>query len=414
MAKTFESGKGLRSKERVLSTSGTEIPVIVHTAPIRGSEGEVELVLEISADMMEVKRLQEELWDTQAKYHQLFEAAPCYITVLDADYRIQAANHLFRREFGDWIGSFCWEVYRQDEDQCLTCPVASTFKDGESHQKEIQIVNEAGETRDLLINTAPIWDASDEIVQVMELATDITEIRRLQSHLSHLGLLIGTISHSIKGMLTGLDGGMYLVESSYVKGDKQQLLDGWETVKMMVKRIRALALDILYYAKERDLSWENVDILSFAEDVGATIRPKAQRLGLEFLTNFDPSLKQFEIDPAVVRSALINILENAIDACTDDDKTKKHQISFSASQQQDQIIFTVTDNGLGMDQNTRDNLFNLFYSSKGAKGTGLGLFVSNRIIRQHGGFIEVESELGKGSTFRIILPKSLPEQAKKG
>ncbi|MGB5424577.1 MAG: response regulator, partial [Desulfobacterales bacterium] len=85
----------------------------------------------------------------------------------------------------------------------------------------------------------------------------------LQDHLSSLGLMIGSISHGIKGLLTGLDGGMYLVESGFSKENQDQIKEGWETVKLMVDRIRKMVLDILYYAKERDLRWERVDPLSF-------------------------------------------------------------------------------------------------------------------------------------------------------
>jgi signal transduction histidine kinase len=114
------------------------------------------------------------------------------------------------------------------------------------------------------------------------------------------------------------------------------------------------------------------------------------------------------IDAGVVRIALINILENALDACLEDDAEMSHKIIFSAGQDQEHIILEIADNGIGMDQNTRENLFTLFFSSKGNKGTGLGLFIAKKIIEQHGGTLSVDSKPGVESLFKIVLPTRFP------
>ncbi|MDP3283015.1 MAG: HAMP domain-containing sensor histidine kinase, partial [Desulfobacterales bacterium] len=283
---------------------------------------------------------------------------------------------------------------------------------GKSRQAEMVVTSKTGEQINVLIWTAPIKNAAGEITQVMEMSTNITQIRKLEDHLSSLGLLIGSISHGIKGLLTGLDGGMYLVESGFSKENREQVKEGWDIIKLMAGRIRGMVLDILYYAKHRDLKWEQVDVLSFAEDVASTIEPKIRIQNIELIRKFDPSMGEFEVDPGIVRSALINILENAIDACTEDKSERPHKITFGVMQDKNHIIFDVYDNGTGMDKETRDNLFTLFFSSKGSKGTGLGLFISNRIIQQHGGVIKVDTVPGKGSHFRIKLPKFLSESLK--
>jgi signal transduction histidine kinase len=108
-----------------------------------------------------------------------------------------------------------------------------------------------------------------------------------------------------------------------------------------------------------------------------------------------------------MRLALINVLENALDACIDDNAQKSHQIVFSAQKEDQQITFEINDNGIGMDRETRENLFTLFYSSKGNKGTGLGLFIAEKIIAQHGGKIAVESSPGRGSNFKITIPMTV-------
>ncbi|MGD2269786.1 MAG: response regulator [Desulfobacterales bacterium] len=412
VAKTFKTGQGRRSRANIQYADGNVLPVIVYTAPIRNKEGQLELVLEIAADISEINRLQEELRTTQRLYQQLFDEVPCYITVQDRDFRLTATNRRFKDDFPEAAGTRCFEVYKHRSETCPDCPVAKTFADGKSHQSEMVVTAKTGEQYHVLVWTAPIRNAAGEIEQVMEMSTNITQIRQLQDHLSSLGFLISTVSHGIKGLLTGLDGGMYLLDSGFAKENQQKIKEGWEIVKLMVGRIRGMVQDILYYAKERDLKWEKVDVLSFAEEVAQTIEPKLRAQEVKFIRDFDHSLGVFEVDAGIVQSALMNILENALEAIMEDNSQKKYQVVFGARQDNNHIIFDVTDNGIGMDRETRENLFNLFFSSKGTLGTGLGLFISNKIIQQHDGLIEVESTPGKGSRFRIKIPKILPETAK--
>ena len=401
---TFKTGKGLRTRATVKTSNGDKLPVIVHTAPIRNQDGNVELVVEISADIAEVKRLREELARTQQRYQQLFDEVPCYISVQDRQFRLTATNRRFKEDFGRELKGFCHAVYKHRDEPCPNCPVARTFDDGRSHTSEMVVTSKAGDQYNVLIWTAPLRNAAGEITHVMEMSTNITEIRQLQDHLSSLGLKISSISHGIKSLLTGLDGAMYLLETGLKKDNTERVREGWEDLKSIVGRVRKLVHNILFFSKERELKREATDVLNFAEDVAATLAPKIKAKGIEYVCDFDTTMKEIEIDAGVVRLALINILENALDACTEDESPKSHRIVFSVQQNKKQIIFEIKDNGIGMDRETRENLFTLFFSSKGDKGTGLGLFIANKVIDQHGGKITVDSTPGNGSTFRVTLP----------
>lgn len=406
-ARTFSAGRGMRIRETLRDKQGNVLPVIVHTAPIRVSPDseDVDLVLEIAADISETLRLQEELRNTRHRYQQLFDESPCYISVQNPDFTIEATNRLYTETFGDVTGKHCYEVYKQRTYPCTDCPVVRTFSDGEPHTIETVITDSSGLQRYVLIQTAALRDIHGDIVQVMEMSTDITEIRRLQDHLSSLGMLIGSVSHGIKGLLTALDGGVYKVNSGFKRGNEDQIKEGWTLVTHMVDRIKSMVLDILYYAKDRDVNWQDTNVIAFAEDVAATVAAKAEKFGITFTTQFDQETGHVSIDPAVVHPALVNILENAFEACTDDPSTTKHSVYFAVTSDKQHVYFTVKDNGIGMDAETQQNMFTLFFSSKGTKGTGLGLFISNRIIEQHGGEITVTSAQGEGTTFLIRLPK---------
>jgi signal transduction histidine kinase len=232
----------------------------------------------------------------------------------------------------------------------------------------------------------------------------VREKTELQDNLSSLGLMIGSISHGIKGLLTGLDGGMYDIDRGLGKEDLAEINEGWFTVKQIIARIRKMVLDILYYAKDRDLQWEWVEVLPFAEEVAVVFESKLQQAGINFVREFDPSATQVRIDPGSVHAALINILENAVDACLRDTAKTGHTITLGVSQTREGVSFKVADDGAGMDRETQEKIFKLFYSSKGSAGTGLGLFISNTIVRQHGGQIRVNSTQGVGSVFTIDLP----------
>ncbi|HAS88067.1 MAG TPA: histidine kinase, partial [Desulfovibrio sp.] len=206
---TFKTGKGQRSKENFIGKDGEEIPVTVYTAPLPNKNGDIELVLDISVDMTELKRLNDELLETQYKFQRLFDEAPCYISVQNPDYTIAEVKRRFKEDFDEPIGAPCYASYKHRDKPCEKCPVQRTFKDGETHQTETVVTTRTGEQKNMLVWSAPIRNAYGEIKQVMEMSTDITEIRRLQDHLTSLGFMLGSMSHGVKGMLTALDGGIY-------------------------------------------------------------------------------------------------------------------------------------------------------------------------------------------------------------
>ena len=101
---------------------------------------------------------------------------------------------------------------------------------------------------------------------------------------------------------------------------------------------------------------------------------------------------------------LINLLDNSVDACRVDKKKGIHRVRFAVRGYPERVDFKIEDNGIGMEREAQDKAFTLFFSSKGSEGTGLGLFIANKIAQAHGGFIELRSEVGKGTTFIIRLP----------
>ena len=232
----------------------------------------------------------------------------------------------------------------------------------------------------------------------------IQEKAQIQDHLSSLGLLVGSVSHGIKGLLTQLDGGVYFIDSGLKKRDFDQIAEGRDSLKQSAARIKKMVQDILYYAKERPLKPETVDTAAFVQEVVAAVRPRLKQGTIELAVDMERAPPTLTIESESMHAALIGILDNAIEACEKETQRETHRIEFLVEDDDHVCRLTVKDDGIGMDNDTRERLFSLFFSSKGHAGTGLGLFIADKIVAQHHGTISVESEPGRGSIFRIEIP----------
>jgi len=120
----------------------------------------------------------------------------------------------------------------------------------------------------------------------------VREKSEMKTHLSYLGLMIGSISHGIKGLLTGLDGGMYLLNSGFAEDNKKQISEGWDIVKHRVAEIRKMVMDILFYAKKRELNLERIDLRNFVEEIATEFEPKikSQKIKLPQVISLDSGI----------------------------------------------------------------------------------------------------------------------------
>ena len=222
--RTFADGFSHQSEE-TWRVGSEDAHVIVKTAPIFDDEGVMTEVLEMSLDVTRLKRLQMELQEKQEAYKYLFENVPCYITLVDKDYNIIQSNKMFQDHFGTKTGTKCYAIYKNSDRKCDNCPVEKTFTDGLSHQSE-EIWRRNGEETHIIVNTAPVTNENGEIRAVMEISTNITEVKRLQNELMILGETIAGMSHTIKNILSGLQGGVYVVDSGLQRGREDRVRDG--------------------------------------------------------------------------------------------------------------------------------------------------------------------------------------------
>ncbi len=251
--------------------------------------------------------------------------------------------------------------------------------------------------------------------------------------LAAVGQTIATLSHHIKNILQGIRGGSYLIEMGL--GDQVKLLaategeqpepinvpklakaaetirKGWDIVEKNQNKISALAMDMLTYSKEREPDLCPASLNEVTGDVIELMRARAGELQVELVWLPDPLLPQLTFDPEGLHRAILNIVTNALDACREAEQGSV-QVESKYCPDDALVRLTVTDNGPGIEAADRDRIFNVFVSSKGSRGTGLGLPVSQKIVKEHGGRIHLESQVGVGSRFVIELPAVVPEAVK--
>ena len=335
---------------------------------------------------------------------QIVDHLPCYISIQDPDLRILFVNENFKRDFGDGTGKLCHTVYKGSPDICPNCPVRKTFLDKRVHITEETVQLSNGKISQIFIQTSPILDSSGQVTAVIEMATNITRIKVDRKELITLGQSIALLSHGIKNILEGLQGGAYVVDQGFKDGDLELAQKGWGIVNKNIFDITDVVQNILYSSKNRPLKYETVLPGELMEDCVQLFREKAAAMNIQLEQQINPAVPEVRLDAASIRRMLHNLLWNALEACHHDRAKNEHTVIAKLDHfDENHFLFEVADNGIGMDKSTRRSILEEFFSTKGSAGTGLGLAVVDKVVNKHGGRIEIESEPGKGSSFKTIF-----------
>jgi signal transduction histidine kinase len=337
-------------------------------------------------------------------FDHIINHLPCYISIQDRDLKILFVNENFKRDFGDGTGKQCHTVYKGSADICPNCPVRKTFQDKRVHITEETVRLSNGKTRQIFIQASPILDKNGNVTAVIEMATNITRIKIDRKELMILGQSLALLSHGIKNILEGLQGGAYVVDEAFKDGDMELARKGWRIVNKNIFGITDVVKNILFSSKNRPLKYEMTSPGQLVKDSFALFKDKAAALRIRLREQINPHLPEIQVDTASVRQMLDNLIWNGLQACLNDKQKKNHFVSIKTDFYDDDHFFLeVADNGVGMDQATQRNIFEEFYSTKGSGGTGLGLAVVEKVVNKHGGRIEVDSGPGRGSRFTMIF-----------
>lgn len=489
----------------------------------------------------QIRRRTQELIRSRGEYKNLFEQVPCFICVINEDFRIVRQNTHMASLFKGGVGMHCYEVFKKQDERCQDCHAVRTFEEGEKYVKEHCGLDVAGQHANYVSYTSPIMDEKGKVIYAMLIAVDVRDrvklenelrvskdfqtnliensihgiiasdengriaiyneaaqellgytykeaigdvelqryfpgkfvemildaqlgrqlpetrlieqeasihskdgeavpvkfsglilfdrgkpvgsvgfiedlrsLKRLErekqasDRLAVVGQTVAGLAHGIKNIIQGLEGGVYVVETAIEDKDSKLMDRGWNMVKNNIHRISDLVKDLLAYSKDRRPQYEATDPNALAEEVCTLFEIKANEKSITIERQFDTNLGRMVavfMDQRGIHTCLSNLLSNSIDACEMDDKKESHKIVFRTIEDSEGgIIFEISDDGAGMNDETKRKVFSSFYSTKGNRGTGLGLLVTSKIVAEHGGEIFFESEEGVGTTFTIRLP----------
>jgi len=231
--------------------------------------------------------------------------------------------------------------------------------------------------------------------------------------LAAIGQTIAALSHHIKNILQGLRSGSEILKMGLVDKDDAMLQQGWRIVEKNQGKIYDMVMDMLSYSKERVPAIELTDIGAVVGDVLELLAGRVKEAGVKLETRIDADLPRVQVDPEGLHRAVLNIVSNALDA-VEDRKNPMVGAVTKRDPEEGWVRILVLDNGPGIAPEHLGEIFKPFVSTKGAKGTGLGLAVSRKILREHGGDILVQSQPGKTTTFILRLPVQSPLSADGG
>ncbi len=343
----------------------------------------------------------------------IYARAPFFISMIDREHRITLANEAFEGTFGVQSGKACYTVYKGREEICECCSAAPCFAQGIETIGEERGKTAGGQEICYKVQNVPVFDDQGQVEYVLQMALDTTALRELEQgleeaeRLARVGLTTAGLAHTIKNILAGLEGGIYVVDSGLKRDDQERLTGGWSMVKGYIEQVSVLVKNLLRYARAGSSERKEIEPAKITEDVIQLFETKAALTQIELQAEVEPDLAPLLLDPEAIHACLSNLVANALDACTwDPDSDKVHRIVVRVmSGPRDGVVFEVEDNGMGISDEHKAKILSAHFTTKGIRGTGLGLLLTKKAVADHGGEISFSSVAGQGSTFRIELPR---------
>jgi signal transduction histidine kinase len=234
--------------------------------------------------------------------------------------------------------------------------------------------------------------------------------------LAAIGQTVAGISHCVKNLLTGVRGGLSLIDMARQSQDWNLIGQGGDILKRNLERLSALVLDMLDYSKERKPATGPVDVSSLLKEVGSTIESAAKAKKIEIVYEIEPPILRVEADAQAIYRCLLNLAHNSVDAMSENGRLTLSAVPREMEEAPRRlretgapraIVLRVRDTGTGIDADNAVSIFEPFFSTKGSKGTGLGLAVTRKIVEEHGGVIELETRAPDPACFAIYLPEAV-------
>jgi PAS domain S-box-containing protein len=383
--------------------------------PIFNDAGQMVALSIVARDVTEEKALQEKVRRGRDYLEAVLANTSDMIVTTDRQGHIVTFNRGGERMLG----------YSQEELQGR--PIAGLWQEPEQRRRLGEAVKSGGRVEnfpatlvakdgrlvDISLSLSELRDGRGQVMGTVGISKDVTEENRLRAQvienerLAAIGQTVAGMAHCIKNILNGLKGGSYMVTTGLEQDKPERVRAGWNNMQKSISRIGDLSQDMLNYCRERTPQPRPVDPGEVARAAVEMMAQAAALEGVKVSVRADQGPPVL-LDPEAMNRALLNLLGNALDACRERDYPAglEPAVVVEVKRVPGEVRLAVADNGQGMVEEVRAQLFQRFFSTKDYRGTGLGLPVVQKIVAEHGGRVEVESRPGQGSTFTIVIPQA--------
>ncbi len=412
---TFEDGQ-MHTGHHVWKTKdGRTMHLHVITVPLRlEHDDSFDVVMEMAVDVTETIRLESGLNFAHTFLETLIATSQDGIIAVDDQDNLSIFNSAARELFGFDPDQ---KVVLDDIRKLLPQGVLGV---GESPSRRLYLPDTTIKTAE--DENRPVRLVGNQLIMEekslgMALSIqNLSEIKTLQNEkleaerLAAVGQTVAGLAHGVKNLITALEGGMYMLNTGLSKSNLSRVQKGIDMLTRNIDRIGLFVKTFLGFSRGREIK----AALSNPEDISREVvnmyASKAEKHGIALRHGKANGIAPAPIDYESMLECLTNLVGNAIDACIMSDVDSDLHVEVEVFEKDDVVIYEVSDNGCGMDYAVKQKVFTNFFTTKGLGGTGLGLLMTKKIIQEHGGVIEYESEAGQGTVFRIRLPRSrLPD-----
>ncbi|MBN1803914.1 MAG: PAS domain S-box protein [Sedimentisphaerales bacterium] len=371
-------------------------------------------VVVVINDITEHKKMKRERYLAEERYRLIFENSAVAITMADEKGRLISWNKftedLLGMDRADLYHRQVKSLYPSDEwEKIRACDVRE--KELQHQLIETTMIKKDGEIIDVDVSLSVFKNPEDETVCSIAIISDVTERRKAEEQLRETmemkSQFISTVSHELRTPLAAMKEGIAIVldeVTGRINGKQRKFLD---IAKRNVDRLENMINNILDFQKleagKTGLHIQNCDIKQIVLEVYETMVLYAKKNGIELSVELADNLPEAKFDRERIVQVLINLLGNAIKFTP-----KGGQACLKVRHRDEELIISVSDTGVGIPEKEIPRIFERFYryehQREEVQGTGLGLSIVQKIVTRHGGRIEVESEVDKGSTFTVFLP----------
>lgn len=351
-----------------------------------------------------------ELLGSRNTLRTLFDNFPDSFYIVDRKYRLIVVN-LARSKRAEkeprlLVGNYCYEALYQRKEICPGCRIDETLFDQKITHRIERDWGNSEDNWEWDISTYPIVNENDQVIQVIMFEQDVTEKRRLEANLvqseklAALGQLAAGVAHEINNPLTVILANSQLLQREMPK-DNQDWQESVDLISRAGNRALGVVRNLLNFARKEQYELVPTDINQTIHKAIEMIRHEAASRSVVMIDELADDLPLIKVSADNLQGVWLNILINALDATEE----KQGSIRITSYMKNNEINVSISDDGQGIPPEKVKRIFEPFYTTKNpGRGTGLGLSVCHRVIKQHGGHISVDSRFGYGTTFTVTLP----------